>query len=204
MPLPFVRRPARIIAWSAFMLMAFTGCASQTMPPIPLKQGAPNAAMRQIMRLLPSLARGHKDKTQLAFLADFKGLSPAADKFNSYMSRSQGKLLTELQSWAHRHKVSLDYRRRPGLFGKAQRIISSDEGGKLLHGNSANFQRLYLVMMYMDFAWQLAMDHAAEKAAGAAHAGPGLKNYLQNAIGVNTHSMRELWKLMRRYRLKNK
>ena len=204
MPLPLFHRPARLVTGCVFMLLVFTGCASQTAPVIPLKPSGPNAAMRRIMQILPSLAKGHKDKTQLAFLADFKGLSPAADKFNSYMSSSQGKLLDELASWAQRHNVKLDYKHRPGLFGKAQQIISSDEGGKLLHSNSADFQRLYLVMMYMDFAWQLAMDHAAEKAAGSAHAGPGLKSYLQNAIRVNRLSMDKLWKLLLQYRHKQR
>ncbi len=178
---------------------ALTGCASVSPPTIPLKQAAPNAAMYRIYALLPSLAKAHKDKTQLAFLADFKGLAVPVKAFNSYMSKTQGKLLAELKSWAGRHAVSLTYRRRPALFGKAQGIIADDEGGLLLHSNSADFQKRYLVMMYMDYSWQLALDKAAEKEAKAARAGPGLSRYLRNAIAVNTDSINKLWALLKNY-----
>lgn len=178
---------------------AITGCASVAPPAIPLKQTAPNAAMYRIYALLPSLAKAHKDKTQLAFLADFKGLSAPVKAFNSYMSGSQGKLLGELKTWARHHAVRLTYHRRPALFGKAQGIIADDEGGLLLHSNSADFQRRYLVMMYMDYSWQLALDKAAIKEAKAAEAGPGLLGYLHNALAVNTESINKLWVLLQRY-----
>ena len=182
-----------------FLAAAMTGCAGVSPPTIPLKQAAPNAAMYRIYALLPSLAKAHKDKTQLAFLADFKGLTSPVKAFNSYMSKSQGKLLAELKTWAGHHAVSLTYHRRPALFGKAQGIIADDEGGLLLHSNSVDFQKRYLVMMYMDYSWQLALDKAAAKEARAARVGPGLSQYLHNALAVNTDSINKLWVLLQRY-----
>ena len=91
------------------------------------------AVMRQELNpavppLLRSLAKGHRDKTQLAFLADFKGLSKSVSRFNSYMSSSQGKLLKQLKAWAQKHGVNLHYSYRAGLYGKAQKIIADNEG----------------------------------------------------------------------------
>ncbi len=171
------------------------GCSTSA-PRRPVMQQPLNPAVLQILR---SLAKGHKDKTQLAFLADFKGLSKSVSRFNSYMSKSQGKLLKQLQAWAKKHRVKLHYFYRPGLYGKAQKIIADDEGSLLLHSNAADFQKRYLVMMYMDYSWQFAMDKAAQKQARKNQAGPGLLQYLNNAVAVNKQSLADLWKLLERY-----
>ncbi len=179
------------------LLMPLSGCGV-TAPQHPALQGRVlNPAVLQILR---SLARGHKDKTQLAFLADFKGLTKSVQHFNSYMSGSQGKLLKELKSWAYQHHVKLHYYYRPGLYGKAQKIIADDEGSMLLHSNAADFQKRYLVMMYMDYSWQFAMDKAALRQALADHCGPGLMRYLHNAAAVNKQSLTDLWTLLERYK----
>ncbi len=172
------------------------GCGiSAPSRPAPAQQVL-NPAVLQILR---SLAKGHKDKTQLAFLAKFKGLTPAVRKFNGYMSDSQAKLLKQLKAWAGRHRVHLHYFYRPALFGKAQKIIADDEGGLLLHSNAADFQKRYLVMMYMDYSWQLAMTKAAQKQALRDHAGPGLMSYLNNALAVDKQSLTDLWNLLKQY-----
>jgi hypothetical protein len=177
------------------------GCSSSPPPGSNLAPQPLNPAVLQILR---SLAKGHKDKTQLAFLADFKGLSATVGKFNRYMSDSQGKLLRQLKSWAERHHVQLHYFYRPGLYGKAQKIIADDEGSLLLHSNAADFQKRYLIMMYMDYSWQFAMDKAVQKQARRNHAGPGLMLYLHNAIAVNKQSLADLWKLLEQYHWQKK
>jgi hypothetical protein len=178
------------------LVLSLSGCSGSASPPPSLHGKVLNPVELQILR---SLAKGHKDKTQLAFLADFKGLTKPVGAFNSYMSSSQGKLLRELKLWAHHHQVKLNYDYRPGLFGKAQKIIADDEGSLLLHSNAADFQRRYLMMMYMDFSWQLAMDKAALRQAQTDHSGPGLMRYLHNAMAVNKQSLTDLWMLLKRY-----
>lgn len=177
------------------------GCSSSPPPGANLAPQPLNPAVLQILR---SLARGHKDKTQMAFLADFKGLSAPVGKFNSYMSGSQGRLLQQLKSWAQKHHVQLHYFYRPGLYGHAQKIISDDEGSLLLHSNAADFQKRYLIMMYMDYSWQFALDKAAQKRARKDHTGPGLMLYLRNAIAVNKQSLADLWKLLEQYHWQNR
>lgn len=184
-----------VLVLAPVLFFFLPGC-SNSAPPRPAMRQPLNPAVLQILR---SLAKGHKDKTQLAFLADFKGLSKSVSRFNSYMSSSQGKLLKELKAWATKHGVKLHYFYRPGLFGKAQKIIADDQGSLLLHSNSADFQKRYLIMMYMDYSWQLAMDKAAQKQARKNQAGPGLRQYLNNAIAVNKQSLSDLWKLLERY-----
>ncbi len=184
-----------IMIWAPLLFFSLAGC-SNAPPQRAVLQQPPNP---MVLQILGSLAKGHKDKTQLAILADFKGLSKSVSRFNSYMSSSQGNLLKQLRAWAQKHAVKLHYRYRPGLYGKAQKIISDDEGSLLLHSNSADFQKRYLVMMYMDYAWQLAMDKAAQQQARKDHAGPGLLQYLHNAIAVNKQSIAALWKLLERY-----
>ena len=190
-----IRTPIIMVIVSV-LFAVLAGCTSNAPPGIPLVQRPVNPL---VLRVLCSLAKGHKDKMQLAFLADFKGLTKSVGHFNSYMSSSQGKLLKELKSWADRHHFRLQYQRRTGLFGEAQKIIADDEGGLLLHSNAADFQKRYLVMMYMDYSWQFAMDKAAIKQAKVDHAGPGLMLYLHNAIAVNKRSLADLWKLLKQY-----
>ncbi len=184
-----------VLVLAPVLFLFVSGC-SDSAPRQPVMEQPLNPAVLQILR---SLAKGHKDKTQLAFLADFKGLSKSVSRFNSYMSHSQGKLLKELKAWARKHRVKLHYFYRPGLYGKAQKIIADDEGSLLLHSNAADFQKRYLVMMYMDYSWQFAMDKAAQKQAQKNQAGPGLLHYLHNAIAVNKQSLADLWKLLERY-----
>ena len=185
-----------VIAFTPMLFLGLAGCSNSAPARVSIRQPL-NPAVLQILR---SLAKGHNDKTQLAFLADFKGLSTSVGRFNSYMSGSQGKLLKQLKAWAHKHHVKLHYFYRPGLYGKAQKIIADDQGSLLLHSNSADFQKRYLIMMYMDYSWQLAMDKAAQKQARKNQAGPGLRQYLNNAIAVNKQSLSDLWKLLERYR----
>lgn len=184
-----------VIFFAPILFLGLAGC-SNTAPERTVIRQPLNPAVLQILR---SLAKGHQDKTQLAFLADFKGLSKSAGAFNSYMSASQGKLLDQLKAWARKHQVKLQYFYRPGLFGKAQKIIADDEGSMLLHSNSADFQKRYLIMMYMDYSWQLAMDKAAGQQARIDHAGPGLMQYLHDATAVNRQSLADLWKLLEHY-----
>ena len=184
-----------VVVLAPVLVFSLPGCSNAPPRRAAIQQPL-NPAVLQILR---SLAKGHKDKTQLAFLADFKGLSKSVGRFNSYMSNSQGKLLKELKAWAQTHGVKLHYFYRPGLFGKAQKIIADDEGTLLLHSDAADFQKRYLVMMYMDYSWQFAMDKAAQKQAQKNQAGPGLLHYLHNAIAVNKQSLADLWKLLERY-----
>jgi predicted outer membrane protein len=184
-----------LIMFTPILFFGLTGCSSSA-PPRAVIQQPLNPAVLQILR---SLAKGHQDKTQLAFLADFKGLSKSVGQFNSYMSRSQGKLLNQLKAWAQKHHVTLHYFYRPGLYGKAQKIIADNEGSLLLHSNAADFQKRYLIMMYMDYSWQLAMDQAASTQAQRDHAGPGLLKYLRDATAVNKQSLADLWKLLEHY-----
>ncbi|MHB1766530.1 MAG: hypothetical protein ACYCUV_01610 [Phycisphaerae bacterium] len=184
-----------VIAFTPMLFLGLAGCSNSAPARVSIRQPL-NPAVLQILR---SLAKGHRDKTQLAFLADFKGLSTSVGRFNSYMSGSQGKLLKQLKAWAHKHHVKLHYFYRPGLYGKAQKIIADDEGSLLLHSNAADFQKRYLIMMYMDYSWQFAMDKAAQKQALHDHAGPGLMQYLHNAIDVNKQSLADLWKLLEHY-----
>ncbi|MGC8624229.1 MAG: hypothetical protein ACP5VQ_03050 [Phycisphaerae bacterium] len=189
----------------AVMMLAplLTGLAGCSGLATPRTEVIPQPLNPELLQILGSLAKGSKDKTQMAFLADFKGLSAPVGKFNSYMSTSQGQLLTRLKKWADKHHVKLHYFYRPGLYGKAQKIIANDEGALLLHSNAADFQKRYLIMMYMDYSWQLAMDKAAQKQARMNHAGPGLMEYLHNAIAINKRSLADLWQLLEQYHWQN-
>ena len=184
-----------VLVLAAVLFFFLPGCSTSA-PRRPVMQQPLNPAVLQVLR---SLAKGHRDKTQLAFLADFKGLSKSVSRFNSYMSSSQGKLLKQLKAWATKHRVKLHYFYRPGLYGKAQKIIADNEGSMLLHSNAADFQKRYLVMMYMDYSWQFAMDKAAQQQARKNQAGPRLLRYLDNAVAVNKQSLADLWKLLERY-----
>ena len=184
-----------VLMFAPVLFFSLPGCSNSAPDRVVMRQEL-NPTVLQILR---SLAKGHKDKTQLAFLADFKGLSKSVSRFNSYMSSSQGRLLKQLKAWAQKHGVKLHYSYRPGLYGKAQKIISDNEGSMLLHSNAADFQKRYLVMMYMDYSWQFAMDKAAQQQARKSQAGPGLLRYLDNAVAVNKQSLADLWKLLERY-----
>ncbi len=185
-----------VILMTLLLCSELIGCSGMATPRQEIQAPQLNPALLQI---LCSLAKGHKNKTQLAFLADFKGLCAPVKKFNRYMSSSQGQLLRQLKAWAEKHHVKLHYVYRPGLFGQAQKIINHDEGGLLLHSNAADFQKRYLIMMYMDYSWQLAMDKAAHKQARTHHAGPGLMAYLDHATAVNKQSLTDLWQLLQHY-----
>ncbi|NNM88883.1 MAG: hypothetical protein HKL95_10245 [Phycisphaerae bacterium] len=148
-----------------------------------------------LARFLPSLAKAHRDKTRLAFLARFKGLSPPVAKFNEQMALQQGRLLRQLQTWAGRHHVNLRYDYPKSVRGAALRVQARVDGHLLLAAGEPKFQRLYLVFMYNDFAWQVALDKSLLRYA----TDHGLKLYLMNALAINRSSTKQIEKLLGQY-----
>ena len=189
-------------AWVAVgmaLLALLVGCSQS--PPRPPKGPAASAHISPVdravlARFLPSLARAHRDKTQLAFLARFKGLSPPVAKFNQQMALQQGRLLRQLQTWADRHHLNLKYDYPKSVRGAALRVQAGVDGHSLLAAGEPKFQRLYLVFMYSDFSWQVALDKSLMRYA----TNHGLKRYLINALAINRSSMEQIEKLLGQYR----
>ena len=148
---------------------------------------------------LAYLAKGHSDKTKLAFLADFKGLAGPVAKFNTYMNASQSKLLGQLKAWASRHHISLALKPGAGPLAAAERAQESADGDVLLHGNSAVFQHFYLIYMYLDFDNTVQIDAVLLRQIHAREH-PQLAAYLLAAKKVNAHSLEMIRQLLLQYR----
>ena len=185
--------PRRLVSVAVVMIgvsaiSGLAGCSSAPIEPGVTQVANRAAAKRPVAPalavVLGDLAQASHDKCQLSLLAGFKGLSPAAAKFNHYMAQSQNKLLSELQQWAREHHLRLRPHHRPGLFGAADKLESSADAHALLTSSGAKFQRLYLLLMYTDYSWQIQLD----KAALEFKIPPVPMTYLKNALSVNRHS----------------
>ncbi|NNM85684.1 MAG: hypothetical protein HKL96_08015 [Phycisphaerales bacterium] len=188
--------------WLGMMLLAVVvwagGCSQQPRAVAPLGHGwTPlGPGMRAA---LAYLAKGHSDKTKLAFLANFKGLASPVAKFNTYMDASQGKLLGQLKAWASRHHISLTLKPGPGPLAAAERSQESADGDVLLHGDSAVFQHFYLIYMYLDFDYTVQIDAVLLRQIRApGH--PELAAYLLAAKKVNAHCLEMIRHLLKQYR----
>lgn len=148
-----------------------------------------------LARYLPDLAKAHRNKTQLAFLARFKGLSAPVAKFNAAMDRQQGRLLGQLQAWAGRHHFNLQYHVPKSVRGDALRGQTQVDSHLLLMAGDSEFQHMYLVLMYTDFTWQVSLDRAMLPYA----TNHGLKAYLLSALAINRASRRQIVKLLAQY-----
>ncbi len=170
------------------VISGLAGCSSEPIEPGVTQVANRAAAKRPVAPalavVLGDLAQASHNKCQLSLLAGFKGLSPAAAKFNHYMAQSQNKLLDELQKWARQHHLRLQPHHRPGLFGTADKLESSADAHALLTSSGAKFQHLYLLLMYTDYSWQIQLD----KAALEFKIPPVPMTYLKNALSVNRHS----------------
>ena len=177
-------------------IFCLQGCATA-----PVTPGVSNAANQaaaakpassQLAVVLGSLAQGSRDKCQLSLLAGFKGLSPAAARFNRYMQQSQRRLLNQLAAWGRRHHLQLKDHHRSGLFRTADHLESSADAHALLSSSGLKFEHLYLLLMYTDYSWQIELD----KAALEYKIPPVPVAYLQNALKVNRHSKRLIERLI--------
>ncbi len=189
------RRPrARVIlslavTFCALATIGLEGCTNESVQPGVTSSANKAAAARAVdptlATVLGNLANASSNKCQLSFLAAFKGLSPAAARFNRYMGKSQKALLHELQQWARRHHLTLRHRHRKGLFGTAQKLQSSSDAHALLTTSGIKFQHLYLLLMFTDYSWQIQLDKAALQFT----APPVPITYLKHALKVNRHSL---------------
>ncbi len=179
------------------LLATQAGCSqSPSLPPATFTAHISPADRVVLARFLPGLAKAHRDKTQLSFLARFKGLSAPVAKFNVSMARRQGRLLRQLQTWARKHHFSLQYHYPKSVRGAALRVQTNIEGHLLLTAGEPKFQRMYLVLMYADFSSQVSMDMAMMKYA----TDRGLRSYLVQALAVNRTSLQQISSLLKRYR----
>ncbi|HMD54273.1 MAG TPA: hypothetical protein VKJ65_06990 [Phycisphaerae bacterium] len=178
------------------------GCSqSDSTRPAAVATTQPQPISPQMVDILKLLAKGHQDKTQLAFVAQFRGLLPEVSSFNNYMSQSQGDLLNQLRLWARSHHIGLTIEDQPGSLVIAADSMQEDEDGdKLLNASNADFQRLYLVMMYMDYDLQIQLDKVALQQVHAM-GDPRLQAYLNSALAINQKSQDRIWSLMHLYNL---
>ncbi len=179
---------AAVMVTGTLGLLGLAGCSNAPIRP-GVTRKANQAAARQpvdpaLAPVLGNLAQASRDKCQLSLLAGFKGLSPAAARFNHYMAQSQRELLNELENWSRQHHLKLQHHRREGLFLTADKLESSVDAHKLLTSSGPQFEHLYLLLMYTDYSWQIQLD----KAALEFKVPPVPIAYLKNALRVNRHS----------------
>lgn len=169
-------------------MVALAGCAHEVVMPgvsrVANHMARSHHVAPELAAVLGNLAQASSNKCQLSFLAGFKGLSPGAARFNQYMAKSQKTLLNELQNWAHTHHLVLRPHRRRGLFAVAAKIQNSSDAHALLSTSGAQFERLYLLLMYTDYSWQIQLDKAALRFTTP----PVPIAYLEHALAVNRRS----------------
>ncbi|MGC8560444.1 MAG: hypothetical protein ACP5O1_07165 [Phycisphaerae bacterium] len=179
---------AAVMVAGALGLLGLAGCSDAPIQPGVARSVNQAAASQPVYpalaEVLGNLAQASHNKCQLSLLAGFKGLSPAAAKFNHYMAQSQNKLLSELQQWAREHHLRLRQHHRQGLFRTADKLESSADAHALLNSSGSTFEHLYLLLMYTDYSWQIQLD----KAALEFKIPPVPITYLKNALRVNRHS----------------
>jgi hypothetical protein len=192
----------RQLIFLMLLMVGLVGCQAKSMSPRDAMPAESKDISPELRDTLAGMARSHDQKVQLAFYEalqsanPFNTKDPAIHGFFVAMGKRQAELLSDLQGWASKNQVNLTYRAGTGLMGRGQAIEEGRQSKEIQAAKYADFQRLALIQMYMDYDWQVSLIQATLPAVKD----EGLKAYLEKSLKVHEAGVTEVQGLLKKYK----